>query len=108
MSIPSGQQAWADISGDSIYNLGQAARQGHQTIPEELLGHGRNWSCPRLVSGLGGGAQMPLRSSRPGAELGLKAVQRANAVGSLRTGVLCSDRKGQQGPGPPALELMVT
>lgn len=81
--------------------------QGRQTIPKELQGHGRNWSCPGLVSGLGGGVQMPLRKSRPGAELELMAVQRANTVESLGAGMLRSDRKGQQGPGPTALELMV-
>lgn len=51
---------------------------------------------------------MPLRKSRPGAELELMAVQRANTVESLGAGTLRSDRKGQQGPGPTTLELMVT
>lgn len=41
---------------------------------------------------------MPLRKSRPGAELGLRAEQRANTVESLGAGMLHSGRKGQRGP----------
>lgn len=50
---------------------------------------------------------MSLRKSRPRAELGLREVQRANTVESLGAGMLYLDRKGQQGLGPTALELMV-
>lgn len=98
---------WVDVAGMSVNSPGQAVEQGPQIIPEELQRHGRNWNCPRLVSGLGGGVQMPLRKPRTGAELGLRAVQRMNTVESLGAGMLHSDRKDQQGPGPTALELMV-
>lgn len=67
--------------------------QGCQTIPEELQGHGRNWSCPGLVSGLSGCVQMPLRKSRLGAELELRAVQRASTVET--SGQACCARTGR-------------
>ncbi|KAI1241792.1 hypothetical protein IHE44_0005285, partial [Lamprotornis superbus] len=102
-----GQQAWVNAAVLSIHSPGQAVGSGRQTIPEELQGRRRNWSCRRSVPGLGGGVQMPLRKSKPGPKLGLREVQESGRCGDPPGRRAVPRQEGSVGPGPHSPELMV-
>lgn len=87
--------------GPGLILLGSHCRvqggQGSQAIPEELWGHGGSWGCPQGASGLGGGVQMPLRMSGPGAKPGV--TEGLGLCGKwelwVASGQVCSSQPGR-------------